>query len=309
MNIRNIAWVAKLAVLAVVAVVAVVAFSAWRGADGNGKEVAANAQKLEEGWKAAARIVGEGRLVAYPGAQVTVSAESAAVVERIAVKEKSAVKRGELIAEMKSADLQAALAEAQAGVAEAETNLKLADAEVERAEKLLATGVATRQLLDRSIRDRDAAKARGELAWATVKRVDAAIAKTRIASPIDGVVIDRYAHPGEMLDVGRPLVTIANLKLTRVEAEIDEYDAGQIAVGSAVAVTAEGYDGMSWKGHVEEVPDAVTSRSLKPQDPGKPSDTRVLVVKVALDEPTPLKLGQRVEVAISAGSSQPEIIP
>lgn len=303
MSMKRIAWVAKLAILALVAVVA---FSAWRGTDrdgGNGKKEAVQARKPDVAGKAAARIIGEGRFVAYPGAQVTVSAEIAAVVERIAVKEKSAVKRGELIADMKSADIQAALAEAQAGVAEAGTNLKLADAEVERAEKLLATGVATRQLLDRSIRDRDAAKARGELAVATVKRIEATIAKTRIVSPIDGVVIDRHAHPGEMLDVGRPLVTIANLKRTRIEAEVDEYDAGRIAVGSAVVVTAEGYDGMSWKGHVEEVPDAVTSRSLKPQDPGKPSDTRVLVVKVALDEPTPLKLGQRVEVAIAAASS------
>ena len=40
-------------------------------------------------------------------------------------------------------------------------------------------------------------------------------------------------------------------------------------------------------------------RRLKPQDPGRPSDTRVLLVKVALDEKTPLKLGQRVEVEIT----------
>ena len=39
--------------------------------------------------------------------------------------------------------------------------------------------------------------------------------------------------------------------------------------------------------------------SSEPQDPGKPSDTRVLLVKVKLAEPTPLKLGQRVLVEIS----------
>ena len=49
---------------------------------------------------------------------------------------------------------------------------------------------------------------------------------------------------------------------------------------------------------LEEIPDAVSGRRLKPQDPGKPSDTRVLIVKVRLEEPTPLKLGQRVEVEI-----------
>ena len=49
---------------------------------------------------------------------------------------------------------------------------------------------------------------------------------------------------------------------------------------------------------MEEIPDAVVGRRLKPQDPGKPEDTRVLLVKIALSEPTPLKLGQRVEIRI-----------
>jgi hypothetical protein len=50
---------------------------------------------------------------------------------------------------------------------------------------------------------------------------------------------------------------------------------------------------------VEEIPDAVMARRLKPQDPGRPSDTKVLLVKIALGGKTPLKLGQRVEVAIA----------
>ena len=49
---------------------------------------------------------------------------------------------------------------------------------------------------------------------------------------------------------------------------------------------------------IEEIPDSVVNRRLKPQDPSKPIDTRVLLVKVAFAEETPLKLGQRVEVKI-----------
>jgi hypothetical protein len=39
---------------------------------------------------------------------------------------------------------------------------------------------------------------------------------------------------------------------------------------------------------------------LKPTDPARPSDTRVLLVKVALGEAIPVKLGQRVELEIAA---------
>jgi hypothetical protein len=63
-------------------------------------------------------------------------------------------------------------------------------------------------------------------------------------------------------------------------------------------VRAEGYDAAGWSGTVEEIPDTVSGRRLKPQDPGRASDTRVLLVKVKLAEATPLKLGQRVEVEI-----------
>ncbi len=45
----------------------------------------------------------------------------------------------------------------------------------------------------------------------------------------------------------------------------------------------------------------LSRRALRPLDPGRPSDTRVLLVKIAFAEKTPLKLGQRVEVEIETG--------
>ena len=53
-------------------------------------------------------------------------------------------------------------------------------------------------------------------------------------------------------------------------------------------------------GRVEEVADSVTLRKLKPQDPSRPTDTRILAVKVAFDEPSPLRLGTTVELRIRA---------
>jgi HlyD family secretion protein len=119
-----------------------------------------------------------------------------------------------------------------------------------------------------------------------------------IVAPIDGVVITRSVYPGETVAAGQLLVVIADLQRTRVEAEVDEFDAARVHVGQAAWITAEGYDGRKWRGTVEEIPDSVSGRRLKPQDNGKPVDTRVLLVKVALAEPTPLKLGQRVELQL-----------
>ncbi len=99
------------------------------------------------------------------------------------------------------------------------------------------------------------------------------------------------------MPVGASLFTLADLSKLRVEAEVDEFDIAALSLGSEAEITAEGFAN-SWEGQVEEIPDSVGPRRLKPQDPGRPSDTRVLLVKVALLEPTALKLGQRVEVAL-----------
>ena len=64
-------------------------------------------------------------------------------------------------------------------------------------------------------------------------------------------------------------------------------------------ITAEGYPGPGWRGRVEEVADAVVPRRTRPEDPGRPADTRVLLVRIAFLKTTPLKLGQRVEVEIA----------
>jgi HlyD family secretion protein len=244
------------------------------------------------------RVVAEGRMVTYPGAEVEVAADLSGTLVRFLVKEQDEVRKGQLLAELKADDLRAELAEARARIGEAEADIRFADVDAARADRLLAEKVGTPEAMDRARRNREAAYARRETALASVDRLEAVLAKTRIVAPISGVVVTRFADAGERLEAGTPLVTIANLKKTRVEAEVDEFDAGRVELGAPVTVTAEGFTGQSWKGTVEEIPDAVLPRRLKPQDPGRPSDTRVLLVKVALAEPTPLKLGQRVEIAI-----------
>ena len=243
-------------------------------------------------------VAAEGRVVAYPGAEVVVGTDLAGTIVVLKVQEKEKVRRGQLLAELRSDDHRAALAEAKARVVEADADIRLAEAEVERARVLWQKDVGSRQAVDKAERDVDAAQARRQTAAATADRLEAVLAKTRILSPIDGVVVARHAQAGETLEAGQRILTIADLSKTRVEAELDEFDSGRVHLQDEVKVTAEGYDGKVWKGRVEEIPDAVVGRRLKPQDPGKPEDTRVLLVKVALLEPTPLKLGQRVEIRI-----------
>lgn len=245
------------------------------------------------------RILAEGRIVAYPGAEVVVGTEVGGVLTEVRAREKQTVRRGEALAALRADDLRAQLAEARARILEASADTALYAAEYARIALLLADRVETQQNIERARRNLDAAAARLAVAEAAAARLDAEISKMRIVSPINGTVLARDVEPGETVASGDPLFTIADLTRTRIEAEIDEFDAGHVQSGSPVLIRAEGFEGEAWKGSVEEIPDRVVPRRTKPQDPGRPGDTRVLMVKIALDGPTPLKLGQRVEVEIA----------
>jgi RND family efflux transporter MFP subunit len=243
------------------------------------------------------RVVAEGRVVTYPGSEVTIGTDVAGTIERLAVDEKQQVRAGDVIAVIKADDTRAALSVARARVGEAEADIRLFAAEVERAKHLFQEDVGSKQSWDKAERDLDSARARLASATAEVRRLSALVEKTVITAPIDGVVITRHVHAGETIDAGEAIVTVADLKKTRIEAEIDEYDTARMHLGATAEVTAEGF-GRTWRGTIEEIPDAVVNRRLNPQDPAKPIDTRVLLVKIAFAEETPLKLGQRVEVKI-----------
>ena len=243
------------------------------------------------------RVVAEGRLVTYPDSQVVVGSDSAGTVERITVHEKDAVHRGDVLAVIRANDTRAALTEARARVAEADADIRLFDTESQRARDLYQQAIGSRQAWDKAERDLDAARAQRASALAEVQRLEATLEKTIVKAPIDGTIVSRDVDTGARVDNGQPIVTLANLARTRIEAEVDEFDVARVKLGAPVEITAEGFD-RTWHGTIEEIPDSVVSRRLKPQDPSKPIDTRVLLVKIALNEPTPLKLGQRVEVAI-----------
>jgi hypothetical protein len=86
----------------------------------------------------------------------------------------------------------------------------------------------------------------------------------------------------------------------RIEGEAHEADADRVAIGAEVEIRADGFPGQTFRGRVEEIPGSVTLRRIKPQDPSRPTDVRVLALKVAFAGQTPLKLGSTVDLVVSA---------
>jgi HlyD family secretion protein len=251
------------------------------------------------------RITAEGRVVAYPGAEVTVGTEVLGTVVKMPARENTAVRKGDLLVELRADDVKASLREAHFRLIEAEAGLRVLQARSQLDRIFPSPTARAPQTADLRAEEQAAAVARRDAAKATVERLDAEAVKYRIMAPIGGMVISRHVDPGETITPGSPLVTIVDLTRLRVEAEVDEFDIAAIALSAKATITAEGYSGRGWQGQVEEVPDAVLGRQTRPDDPGRPADTRVLRVKVAFREPNPLKLGQHVEVEIARGGKNP----
>jgi HlyD family secretion protein len=251
------------------------------------------------------RITAEGRVVAYPGAEVTVGTEVIGTIVNLPVREKMAVRKGDLLAELRAQEVKAAVQEARQRLIESEVGLRLerVRAGLDRIMPFGATNQPQQQDLRRELLA--AATAHRDAAKAASDRFEAESAKYRIVAPIDGVVVARHVDAGETINAAGALVTIVDLSRLRVEAEIDEFDIAGIVLKAEATIKAEGYPDRRWRGEVEEIADAVVARETRPQDPGRPADTRVLLVKIAFREPCPLKLGQRVEVEIVRQKADP----
>ena len=140
----------------------------------------------------------------------------------------------------------------------------------------------------------------GELnvAQAEWRMAQAALEKTQIRAPADGVVLRVDAKKGEL---GGPspqpaLVVIGDVSALRVRAEVSEQDLGRIRAGQNVLVRAAAFRGREFDGKVSSVARIVAPSRINSGDPRKFNDIDVLEVLVDLPDPGPLVVGEQVDV-------------
>jgi ABC exporter DevB family membrane fusion protein len=148
--------------------------------------------------------------------------------------------------------------------------------------------------------DRQVTQAQAELEYAR------AVQKTTVVqATVNGKVIRKLVEPGEAVDIGIPLMIIGDVQKTIVKAEVDETDVGKLSLGQAVEITADAYPGRVFPGEVIEIGQAVGKRKIRPEDPVKIQDMKVLETKVeVLQGGADLKLGMTVDVKIIAAEKK-----
>lgn len=133
-------------------------------------------------------------------------------------------------------------------------------ADLEQAEAALARSEDERQrvavLAERRLTDakrEQAAIAQQRIDQAAVSKLRTVLALTHFPSPIAGVVTTRLVHPGDHLQAGTHLFTIADVSRLRVLAKVPERIALGITKGAVAAVEVEGTAEHRWRATVQRV--------------------------------------------------------
>ena len=144
---------------------------------------------------------------------------------------------------------QAAQLSAQIRAAQADADL--AQAQLDRAEKLVARGFISKADIDQKTATRDAARARVAVARAQLGEVHARIGQLVIRAPAAGLVLERSTDPGQVVGSSSgPLFRLAKGGEMELRAQVAEQDMAKLRIGMAATVTpigaSQGFAGSIW---------------------------------------------------------------
>jgi HlyD family secretion protein len=206
-----------------------------------------------------------------PTEQVDISSELSGTVRDVNVDYNSEVKSGEVLAVLDTNKLEAdvkstraKLDSAKANVVKANADLESAQSSFERIRNLVQSNVSTQQSLEDARYKLDSAVAAKEISEAAVLSAEADLqlaevnlAKAKIVSPINGVILTRSVDPGATVaaSLSAPVLFVigGDLRKMELQVDVDEADVGQIAVGQKATFTVDAYPDRTFPAEIKQI--------------------------------------------------------
>lgn len=255
--------------------------------------------------------------------QVTLVSELLARVSSVDVKEGQEVKRGQVLirldaeaARSEITQLQAALQQAQLGVRRNRVLRDVASQKLLRYQRLWTErlveanryeeAVAQAHAAEIDLKNSDQAAIHAAAALAQSRQ---RLSKTEIRAPMDGRVIQVFIKEGEtavpsaMSIAGGSLLTIADIRSTFAEVNIDETDIGRVRVGQVASIVPAAFPSVTLSGRVEHIP--VSPRGSVSQS----QQARTYAVKIRLLKVDPRLFfpGMSVRAELLPGDQEHEL--
>ena len=220
-------------------------------------------------------LVASGYIVARHSSDVGV--KTGGRIAALRFEEGTRVRKGDVIARIENADIEAQLEAARKAVAESEAQLAQMTAardedarNVERQRALMKDGITTTQALTAaesahavSIARVKSAEAAIASARARVRVTEEALENTTVRAPFDGVVIKKRAEIGETVSPfgvagqatreGGAIATIADLGELEVQAEVSENGVAKLTDAMPAEVKLRAYQDQVYKGRLRQI--------------------------------------------------------
>jgi RND family efflux transporter MFP subunit len=240
-------------------------------------------------------VVGEaarGRTLAYSGV-VRPRIESAVgfrvagkIVERL-VNAGDRVEVGQVIARLDDTDLKLAESSAKATLASARTRRDVAIENFERARKLLPNQFIPKATYDARENEMDAAIAALESAEAQLSQATNNVSYATLRAHKAGVVTAVEAEPGQVVNAGTPVITLAEAGETEIAIAVPEQDVVRLMVGQPIDVTL-------WTG-----PETAFHGSIREISAQADPSSRTYAVRATVHDPPPgMRLGMTASASI-----------
>ena len=228
----------------------------------------------------------EGWIEAY---FIFVSPDESGRVETLSVREGDAVTVGAPLFTLDSELQKAAVMENDAGVANAKVTY-------DRAQELLKRAVGSQKVFD----DAEAALRTAE---ARLNSARTRLDRRRVVSPVTGSVQEIYFRVGEMVQAGRPIVSLLPPENVRVRFFVPQAVLPQVHIGDRIAVNCDGCA----RGLVARVNFISAQAEFTPPIIYSQEERARLVFRIEAmpEQPSDMRVGQPVSIALqpSAGVS------
>jgi RND family efflux transporter MFP subunit len=210
------------------------------------------------------------------------------------------VKKGQLLAEIETPEVDQQLQQARSNLMTAKANLELAAVTKARYEGLLASSAVSQQDVDNTVGAYNANKAMVEAAQAAVDQFTALVSFEKIYAPFDGIITARNTDIGDLINSGSAggvktdLFHISQPGKLRVYVNVPEEYSQGVHVGMSADLVLAEFPGRKFQGLLVRTADAINVT------------TRTLLIEIDVDNPTgTLLTGSYAEVhlAVPAQSS------
>lgn len=188
------------------------------------------------------------------------------------------VKKGDLLAEIETPEIDQQLQQAQAQLETAQANYKLSQTTAERWQFLLKTNSVSKQETDQAVANMAAQKATVDANDANVRRLGQLQSFEKVYAPFDGIITSRTTDIGSLIDAGsaaqgKELFHMAAINTLRVFVPVPEVYSNAAQPGAQATLTLDEYPGRVFHGTLV--------RNSSNIDPA----SRTLLVEVDVDNP------------------------